>query len=69
MDVEKFFDRVNHDVLMARVARKALNAVVALWANERLDWDDVAARLGAPRGQVVRQLRRARRALDARPGR
>ena len=22
MDLEKFFDRVNHDVLMARVARK-----------------------------------------------
>jgi group II intron reverse transcriptase/maturase len=23
MDVEKFFDRVNHDILMARIARKA----------------------------------------------
>lgn len=22
LDVEKFFDRVNHDILMARVARK-----------------------------------------------
>src|SRR4029079_15809246 len=25
MDLEKFFDRVNHDVLMARVARKVKN--------------------------------------------
>ena len=26
MDLEKFFDRVNHDVLMARVARKVKDA-------------------------------------------
>jgi len=25
VDVEKFFDRVNHDVLMARVARKVMD--------------------------------------------
>lgn len=62
------FGDVAAALAVARVARKALNTVVALWANERLDWDDVAARLGAPRSQVVRQLRRAQRALDGPPG-
>jgi len=50
---------------VSRVAGKTVNTVVALWANERLDWDAVAARLGAPRSRVVRQLRAARRALAA----
>ncbi len=54
---------------VARVARKPLNTVVALWANERLDWSDVAARLGAPRSRVLRQLLRARQALEAAPAR
>ena len=54
---------------VARVARKPLNAVVTLWANERLDWGDVAARLGAPRSRVMRQLRRARQALETAPAR
>ena len=28
MDLEKFFDRVNHDVLMARVARKVKDKMI-----------------------------------------
>ena len=30
MDLEKFFDRVNHDILMARVARKVKDKRVLL---------------------------------------
>ncbi|HYB72576.1 MAG TPA: hypothetical protein VED18_04330 [Candidatus Sulfotelmatobacter sp.] len=61
------FGDVAAALAVARVTHKGLNTVVALWANERLDWDDVAARLGAPRRQVVRQLRRAQRALGGLP--
>ena len=54
---------------IALVGRKSINTVVTLWANERLDWADVATRLGAPRARVVRLLRRARQALDPPPAR
>lgn len=54
---------------IARASGRPVNPVVTLWANERLGWNDVAARLGAGRARVVRLLRRARRALEAGPSR
>ncbi len=59
------FADVAATLAVARAAGVVPNAVLALWANERLSWDEVAARLGAPSAHVIRLLRRARRALDA----
>ncbi len=68
-DQKLTFSDVAAALAVARASRKPLHTVVALWANERLNWDDLAARLDAPRSRVIRQLRRARRALDAAPAR
>ena len=54
---------------VAKVAGKTVDAALTLWANQRLNWDDVAAHLGAPRRQVLRLLRSARQALSAAPAR
>ncbi len=63
------FGDVAAALAIAQVARKPINTVITLWANERLDWADVATRLGASRARVLRLLRRARQALDAPPAR
>ena len=68
-DQKLSFTDVAAALAVAQVSRKPVNTVVALWANERLGWNDVAARLGAPRRRVVRELRRAREWLDASPAR
>jgi hypothetical protein len=54
---------------VAQAARKPVNTVLALWANQRLGWGEVAARLGASRGRVIGQLRRAGQALAIAPAR
>lgn len=68
-DQKLTFGDVAAALAIAQVAERSLHAVVALWANERLDWNEVATRLGAPRARVVRLLRGARQALAARPAR
>jgi RNA-directed DNA polymerase len=57
MDVEKFFDRVNHDVLMARVARKVkdkrLLKLIRAYLNTGIMVSRSASERGDPAGRSV----------------
>lgn len=56
MDLEKFFDRVNHDVLMARVARQVRDKHVLrlirrfIQAGMMADGVETARQQGTPQG-------------------
>ena len=62
MDLEKFFDRVNHDVLMARVARKVGDKQVLrlirryLQAGSMLDGIETVRQEGTPQGGPLSPL-------------
>lgn len=62
LDIEKFFDRVNHDVLMSRVARKVMDKRVLtlicryLQAGVMLDGVVVRTEAGTPQGGPLSPL-------------
>jgi RNA-directed DNA polymerase len=62
MDLEKFFDRVNHDILMSRVARKVKDKYVLLLirrylqANIMLDGIETIREEGTPQGGPLSPL-------------
>jgi RNA-directed DNA polymerase len=55
MDLEKFFDRVNHDILMSRVARKVKDKRVLLLIRRYLQSGMMAEGLVEPRGEGTPQ--------------
>ncbi len=55
MDLEKFFDRVNHDVLMARVKRKVEDRRVLVTINRYLQAGMVEGGLVSPRTEGTPQ--------------
>jgi len=69
IDLSKFFDRVQHDVLMARVARKVKDDRLDQWLRRRIrmcywkQWRrpkrrrEMLIRLGVPRRQAIRHAR------------
>ena len=62
IDLEKFFDRVNHDVLMSRVARKVKDKRILrlirryLQAGMRMDGVETVRREGTPQGGPLSPL-------------
>ena len=62
IDIEKFFDRVNHDMLIARVARKVTDKrvlkLVRSYLNAGVMRDGVVVRKheGTPQGSICKAL-------------
>lgn len=58
LDIEKFFDRVNHDILMAQVARKVKDK----WKRIRTRYRELR-RLGQPEWKVHEVANARKRAM------